>query len=121
MEWYLKVLKNYAVFNGRARRKEYWMFTLFYIISYLILMLIEFLIGIPQVLTGIYSLALFAAVFGRYDSSLARYGKKRLVDSHLADSARRRHYFARIFVPGQSRHESIRSKSEGRCHLACVT
>ena len=32
MEWYLKVLKNYSVFNGRARRKEYWMFCLFNII-----------------------------------------------------------------------------------------
>lgn len=29
MEWYLKALKNYAVFHGRARRKEYWHFTLF--------------------------------------------------------------------------------------------
>ncbi len=29
MNWYLKVLSNYAVFSGRARRKEYWMFFLF--------------------------------------------------------------------------------------------
>jgi len=29
MNWYLKVLKQYADFNGRARRKEYWMFILF--------------------------------------------------------------------------------------------
>jgi uncharacterized membrane protein YhaH (DUF805 family) len=29
MDWYLKVLKNYTVFDGRARRKEYWMFVLF--------------------------------------------------------------------------------------------
>lgn len=28
MHWYLKVLKDYAVFRGRARRKEYWMFVL---------------------------------------------------------------------------------------------
>lgn len=29
MNWYLKVVKdNYANFDGRARRKEYWMFTL---------------------------------------------------------------------------------------------
>lgn len=28
MQWYLKVLKNYVTFSGRARRKEYWMFTL---------------------------------------------------------------------------------------------
>jgi len=29
MRWYLDVLKKYAVFEGRARRKEYWMFLLF--------------------------------------------------------------------------------------------
>lgn len=25
MNWYIKVLKDYANFSGRARRKEYWM------------------------------------------------------------------------------------------------
>jgi uncharacterized membrane protein YhaH (DUF805 family) len=29
MNWYLTVLKKYAVFDGRARRKEYWFFQLF--------------------------------------------------------------------------------------------
>lgn len=28
MKWYVKVLKQYADFSGRARRKEFWMFTL---------------------------------------------------------------------------------------------
>lgn len=28
MNWYFKVLGSYATFGGRARRKEYWMFTL---------------------------------------------------------------------------------------------
>ena len=32
MNYYFKVLKNYATFSGRARRKEYWMFALFNII-----------------------------------------------------------------------------------------
>jgi uncharacterized membrane protein YhaH (DUF805 family) len=32
MEWYIKVLKNYAVFEGRASRQEYWMFALFNIL-----------------------------------------------------------------------------------------
>ena len=32
MEWYLKVLRQYADFSGRARRKEYWMFTRFHVI-----------------------------------------------------------------------------------------
>ncbi|HOI27311.1 MAG TPA: DUF805 domain-containing protein [Paludibacteraceae bacterium] len=41
MEWFLKCLKNYATFNGRARRKEYWMFTLFNLIITLVLMGID--------------------------------------------------------------------------------
>jgi uncharacterized membrane protein YhaH (DUF805 family) len=28
MNWYTKVLKDYATFSGRARRTEFWMFTL---------------------------------------------------------------------------------------------
>lgn len=32
MSWYLGVLRKYAVFSGRARRKEYWMFFLFNIL-----------------------------------------------------------------------------------------
>ena len=32
MDWYLKVLKSYATFTGRARRTEYWMFTLINVI-----------------------------------------------------------------------------------------
>ena len=30
MNYYLKVLKNYATFTGRARRKELWMYFLFF-------------------------------------------------------------------------------------------
>jgi uncharacterized membrane protein YhaH (DUF805 family) len=37
MNWYIKVLKNYAVFSGRARRKEYWWFSLFNLIFILVL------------------------------------------------------------------------------------
>lgn len=29
MDWYLMVLKKYAQFSGRSRRKELWMFVLF--------------------------------------------------------------------------------------------
>ena len=29
MNYYLKVLQNYATFSGRARRSEYWYFVLF--------------------------------------------------------------------------------------------
>jgi uncharacterized membrane protein YhaH (DUF805 family) len=39
MNWYLEVLKNYAVFDGRAGREEYWQFTLLNIIVSLALYL----------------------------------------------------------------------------------
>jgi len=32
MNWYLNVIRNYVNFNGRARRKEYWMFVLLNVI-----------------------------------------------------------------------------------------
>jgi uncharacterized membrane protein YhaH (DUF805 family) len=40
MKWYLAVLKKYAVFQGRARRSEYWYFVLFDFIFALILAVI---------------------------------------------------------------------------------
>ncbi|GIR22425.1 MAG: hypothetical protein CM15mP36_16320 [Flavobacteriales bacterium] len=42
MEWYLKVMRdNYANFNGRARRKEYWMFVLVQTIVMIGLMILD--------------------------------------------------------------------------------
>ena len=47
MEWYLKVMKNhYADFNGRARRKEYWMFGLFYMIIMIVLTILDNMTGL---------------------------------------------------------------------------
>src|SRR4051794_17813646 len=69
MQWYLKVLKQYTDFNGRARRTEFWMFVLFSAIASAILGLVDSLIGTarfiasggyfysPGVLGGIYGLA----------------------------------------------------------------
>jgi uncharacterized membrane protein YhaH (DUF805 family) len=63
MNWYLEVLKKYAVFSGRARRKEYWFFVLFNIIIGLALTFIDFSTGLYDVeseiglLSSLYSLA----------------------------------------------------------------
>lgn len=57
MTWYLEVLKKYAVFNGRARRKEYWFFALFNIIINIILSGIDSVVTGAGVLPGLYSLA----------------------------------------------------------------
>lgn len=45
MNWYLKVIKNYAGFSGRARRKEYWMFALFNIIFLTIAAILDNIFG----------------------------------------------------------------------------
>ena len=69
MNWYFQVLKKYAVFSGRARRREYWYFVLFNYIIGFVLGLIESLAGIApeidySVLAGIYSLAVLLPGIG---------------------------------------------------------
>ncbi len=46
MNWYLKVLKQYADFRGRARRKEYWMFVLFHMIFVCVAVILDNLFGL---------------------------------------------------------------------------
>lgn len=46
MKWFIKVLRQYADFSGRARRKEYWMFVLFNVIfSYAWMFLAGFIVA----------------------------------------------------------------------------
>jgi uncharacterized membrane protein YhaH (DUF805 family) len=63
VSWYLEALKKYAVFSGRARRMEFWYFVLFNLVVYIVLSLIDALLGTYNIvsgvglLSGIYSLA----------------------------------------------------------------
>lgn len=59
MEWYLKILRQYADFSGRARRKEYWMGGLINFFIGIIVYLIDTLLGTYPVLGGLYSLFVF--------------------------------------------------------------
>lgn len=52
MNWYFKVLKNYAVFTGRARRKEYWYFVLFNFIFGFVFGFLDGILGTLDVETG---------------------------------------------------------------------
>lgn len=63
MNYYLSVLKKYAVFSGRAQRAEYWYFVLFNLIISIVLGIIDGVIGSGTetsigILGGIYSLAI---------------------------------------------------------------
>ena len=62
MNWYLEALKKYAVFSGRARRTEYWMFGLFYLIFAIVIGIIDSILGIGGegggLLSGLFVLAM---------------------------------------------------------------
>ena len=64
MNWYLEVLKKYAVFDGRAQRAEYWYFALFSIIISIVLVIVDGATGSFNeetgfgLLSGIYTLAI---------------------------------------------------------------
>jgi len=47
MNWFMQALNNYAAFEGRARRKEFWYFVLFFIILSIVATLIDSLYGLP--------------------------------------------------------------------------
>jgi uncharacterized membrane protein YhaH (DUF805 family) len=46
MEWMLLPLRRYAKFSGRARPKEYWMFFLFLLIGFVLVAIVEGLLGL---------------------------------------------------------------------------
>jgi uncharacterized membrane protein YhaH (DUF805 family) len=68
MQWYLEVLKKYAQFSGRARRKEFWFFILITTLIALGLAVLDEVTGLNQAtnrLSPLYSLyALAVAIPG---------------------------------------------------------
>lgn len=61
MNWYLGVLQKYAVFSGRARRKEYWMFFLFNVIISIILAVVDRMTGMFSEASGV---GVFESIYG---------------------------------------------------------
>jgi uncharacterized membrane protein YhaH (DUF805 family) len=61
MKWYFKVLRNYAVFEGRARRSEYWFFALISTIISITLMVLGYRYQIT-ILDSLYSLAVLIPI-----------------------------------------------------------
>ncbi|ANP48711.1 uncharacterized membrane protein YhaH (DUF805 family) [Streptomyces griseochromogenes] len=57
MSWFIEALKKYAVFSGRARRKEYWLFFLFAYITYIVFA------GIGAAAHAVYLVAIPALAF----------------------------------------------------------
>ncbi len=59
MHWYVDVLRQYATFDGRARRQEFWMFTL---INFIIAGILE----IVRAATDSWFLHLIAGLYGLF-------------------------------------------------------
>jgi len=53
MEWFLAALGKYATFAGRARRKEYWMFHLFYVVILFAAAFVDAMLGAGEDGTGL--------------------------------------------------------------------
>ena len=52
MEWYIKVLKQFNDFKTRARRKEYWMWTLYVTLINILAMILDDMLGLNFELLG---------------------------------------------------------------------
>lgn len=59
IDWFVKCLKNYATFTGRARRKEYWFFSLAQAILAIIAAIMDSILGTNIVIYSLLALALF--------------------------------------------------------------
>ena len=70
---YIEVLQKYAVFDGRAKRSEYWLFMLIHVIISIILGLIPLVLDWFVVVEVVYFLALLVPVLA--------VGARRLHDS----------------------------------------
>ena len=57
------VLNNYANFNGRDTRQQYWMFNLFYMIANIVLSVIDAVIGTDGVIGGFLVGGLLGGIF----------------------------------------------------------
>lgn len=64
MQWYIKVLKKYNVYQGRARREEYWMFTLFSTLIAIAMSVVDTILGTWVLFSSLYSLAIILPATG---------------------------------------------------------
>lgn len=63
MEWFIKVLRQYADFDGRARRKEFWMFVLFYALFAACAAFMDQLMGTEDDLGDMFTEGVYSTVY----------------------------------------------------------
>ena len=92
MDWFLVALEKYAAFDGRARRKEYWMFMLFIFIMNMVGIAIDSVAKLPEIIEG------YGAVFTIFNVVVAMpvcaISTRRLHDTNRSES-----WLLVIFIP----------------------
>lgn len=92
MDWYFAVIKKYAVFSGRARRKEYW--TFFFINMAAVLGL-----TVLDISAGLFSKELGLGLFGGVYTLLLLLPALGVCVRRLHDTARSGWWLLLAFVP----------------------
>lgn len=64
MNWFVAVVKQYAVFGGRARRKEYWMFALIALLIAIGIGVIDVLLRTKGLLGNLFGIAMLLPSLG---------------------------------------------------------
>ena len=81
VDWAKRPIQKYADFSGRAPRPEYWWFVLAVIIAYVIVSIIESILGINRMVGGIYGPLTVLLMLGTFIPSIA-VGVRRLHDTN---------------------------------------
>lgn len=79
MYWFIKAMKQYADFKGRAQRAEYWYFSLFYILIYVAALFIDEVLGTKSQHKGGTGLVTFLTIAALLVPALA-VGARRMHD-----------------------------------------
>jgi uncharacterized membrane protein YhaH (DUF805 family) len=93
MNWYLKVLKQYTDFEGRARRQEYWMFALFNILIIFVLAIVLGMLGSATDMSEIAMIPLVVYYLGIIIPSIA------VAVRRLHDQNKSGWYYCVTFIP----------------------
>jgi uncharacterized membrane protein YhaH (DUF805 family) len=54
IDWAIRPMQKYADFSGRASRPEYWWFVLGLIVTYIVISIVESILGINRMIGGVY-------------------------------------------------------------------
>lgn len=93
IDWVKRPLQKYADFSGRASRPEYWWFVLAYIVAFMVIQIIESLLGIGTMVAGLYGPLMTILALGLLVPSLA------VAVRRLHDTNRSGWWLLLVFIP----------------------